>query len=149
MADTYNTGYPLSEGIADPPRMVAPVILSGRVRVAYAYVLATAATPPTTGDVVNVTTLPLGATILGVMKKWADMNNDDETLQLRAGTTAIGAADDVGTAQTAYAIDYTGCGVKITTEAMRTINVLLGGTADALDGTAGNKWEAIILYSLD
>ena len=146
---TYNTGYPYSNAVAVPPVMDKPVELGGRLRVAYCKVAATAATPPTTGDVINVTKLPLGARIMGVMKMWADMNNDDETLQLRAGATAIGAADDVGTAQAAFAWDYTGVGVDIDTEAKRTINLLCGGTADPLDGTAGGLWEAYIFYSLD
>jgi len=145
MADTYNTGYPLIEGLASPPRMVAPAILAGRVRVAYGYI-ACSAVQEASGSIINITKLPLGATILGVLLKWGDMGTSN-TITLKKGTTAISAVKTTSTAQAAYAIDYAGSGLSIDTEAERLINGVVG--TGALDGTAGLKYECIILYVLD
>ena len=144
---TFNTGYPYSNLVAVPPVMDKPVELGGRVRVAYGKVTIPAASVPGTGDIVNITKLPLGAKILSLQAKWEDLNSGSDTLTLKAGTTAISAALNVGTAQSAYAFDYTGVGVDIDTEAKRLISATLGGAA--LNGTAGNKFEFLLTYALD
>jgi len=145
---TYNTGYPLSAGLASPPVMVPPIYLGGRVRVAYFKHTPPAVTTAGDTDVVNLGTLPLGAMILASFSKFGDLNDSTHTAQPRIGATAIGAADDVGTAQTAYVIDYTGTGEIIDTAAKQTVNLLLSGAAfNQADGT--EIYELIVLYALD
>jgi hypothetical protein len=144
---TYNTGYPYSNMVAVPPIAEKPVELGGRVRLAYGYVLATAAATPAAASIINMTNLPLGARIVALLAKWADMSSDAATLTMKAGTTAISAAFAIATARSAYAFDYTGCGVDIDTEAKRVIS---GTTATGtLNETAGNKFEYMILYAID
>jgi hypothetical protein len=144
---TYNTGYPISNDVAVPPVMTAPQEKGGRVRIAYGYILATAAATPAAGSVINITKLPLGAKILVVLTKWQDMSSDAATITLKAGATAISAALAVATARAAYAFDYTGVNVDVTTEALRQIS---GTTATGtLNETAGNKFSVIIWYVLD
>lgn len=143
---TYETGYPNSNGLAVPPVMSKPVELSGRLRVAYGYVLAVAGAAPGDADVVNLNVLPVGARILAVLLKWGTMNDGTDTLQLRVGTTAISAAKDGGTPQTAFAFDYTGVGHDVVA-GEENLNVLLSG--NALDGAITEKFEAYVLYALD
>ena len=144
---TYNTGYPYSSMVAEPPVAIAPAELGGRVRMAYGKILATAAATPAAGSVINITKLPLGAKILAVLAKWEDMSSDAATITLKAGTTAISAALAAATARTAYAFDYTGVNVDITTEALRQISGTTG--TGTLNETLGNKFECIILYVID
>jgi len=142
----YNTGYPYSNMVAVPPVAEKPVELGGRVRIAYGYI-ACSAVQEVAGSVINVTKLPLGAKIIALLVKWADMSSDAATITLKKGTTAISAALAVATAQAAYAFDYTGSGLTIDTEAERIIS---GTTATGtLNGTAGGKTEVMILYVLD
>jgi hypothetical protein len=140
---TYNTGYPQSNAVAVPPVMNKQSELGGRVRVAYGKVTIPASSVPGTTDVVNITKVPAGCRLLGLMAKWQDLNDSTHTFTVRAGTTAISAALDVGTAQTAYAWDYTGVGVE-PAAGSETINVVLGGAA--MNGTAANKFEMILFY---
>ena len=142
---TYNTGYPYSNHVAVPPVADKPVELGGRVRVAYGYI-ACSAVQEASGSVINITKLPLGARILAVLAKWADMGTAN-TITLKAGTTAISAALVTSTAQTAYAFDYTGVGVDVAAEATRIISGTVG--TGALDGTVANKFECMILYAID
>jgi len=145
---TYNTGYPYSQGIASPPVMVPPVELGGRVRVAYFKHTPPAVATAGDTDVVNLGTLPLGALILASFSKFGDLNDGSHTAQPRIGTTAIGAADDVGTAQTAYVIDYTGTGQKVDSAAKQTVNIVLSGAAFN-QATGAEIYELIVLYAID
>ena len=143
---TYNTGYPYSNMVAVPPVMEKPVELSGRVRIAYGKVTCSAV-QEASGSIINITKLPLGARVLGLLTKFGDMSDGSATLTLKAGTTAISAAKAVGSAQAAYAWDYTGVGVDVSTEAMRVISGTVGTAA--LNGTAGVLFECQILYAID
>ncbi len=144
---TYNTGYPQANDVAVPPVANKPTEVGGRVRHFYGKVAIPASSVPGDTDVVNVGKLPLGAKILGKKFKWEDMNDGAHTFTVKAGATAISAALNVGTAQAAYAPDYTGDGTDITTEALRQISVTLGGAA--MNGAAANKFEMLLEYVID
>jgi hypothetical protein len=144
---TYNTGYPYSNLVAVPPVACKPYEIGARVRMAYGKIVIPASSVPGTGSVINVTKLPLDSFIIAVLAKWEDLNDSTHSLQLFKGTDAISADNDVGTAQAAYAFDYTGSGQTVDTEAERIISATITGAA--LNGTAGNKFECIILYAHD
>ena len=145
---TYNTGYPLSEVLSKPPVMVPPYYKGGRIRVAYFKHTPPAVATAGDGDVVNLGSLPQGSMVIAVLQKWGDLNDGAHTAQLRAGTTALSAANNVGTAQAAYAFDYTGVGVLIDTAAEETVNLLLSGAAFN-EASGSETYEAIVLYAQD
>lgn len=144
---TYNTGYPYSNLVATPPVANKPYELGARVRMAYGYILADVGAVYAATNIINITKLPLGAFIIAVLAKWADMSSDGSTLTLYKGTDAISAALDVTSAQSAYAYDYTGSGQLVETEAERIISATLG--TGTLDSAITAKFECVILYAHD
>lgn len=144
---TYNTGFPQANDVAIPPVANKPTEFGGRVRIMYGKIVIPASSVPGTTDLVNIGKLPIGAKIIGKKFKWGDMNDSTHTFTIKAGTTAISAALNVGTAQAAYAPDYTGDGTEVTSEALRQISATLGGAA--MNGTAANKFEMLLEYVID